>query len=104
MVTAHYHVTNFGPLFQPYVGGGASYTIVFRSQSLGLSDLSVRNAFGAVAQGGIEAMVNEHWGLVLDAKKIFVTTGAKGTAGGVPASASVRLDPLVVMGGVTYHL
>lgn len=103
VLSAHYHFTNFGPLFQPYVGAGVNYTLVWNEKDKAIKNLKVDNAFGFVLQAGIESDFNEHWGTFVDVKKIFLETDATGTVGGAPASGKIDLDPWIVMAGVTYR-
>lgn len=39
VVSVHYHFTNFGPKFKPYVGIGGNYTIVLRERDATVEDL-----------------------------------------------------------------
>ncbi|MFG1307030.1 OmpW family outer membrane protein [Xanthobacter autotrophicus] len=103
VLSAHYHFTNFGPLFQPYLGAGVNYTLVWNEKDRAVRDLKVDNAFGFVLQAGIESDISEHWGSFVDVKKIFLTTDATGLVGGVPATADIDLNPWILMGGVTYR-
>ncbi len=87
----------------PYVGAGVNYTIVFRSKDGFISNLDVRNAFGPVAEVGVEWRIDRDWSVSLDARKIFLKTKATGVLpamGGAAAHADVRLDPLVVFAAV----
>ncbi|MFC2253508.1 OmpW family protein [Labrys portucalensis] len=103
ILSAHYHFTNFGPLFKPYVGAGVNYTLVWNEKDKAIKNLKVDNAFGFVLQAGIESDFNERWGTFVDVKKIFLETDATGIVGGAPASANIDLDPWIVMAGVTYR-
>lgn len=100
--TAQYHFTNFGP-FQPYVGVGPLLLIVFSEHDGALSHFRVDPALGAVAQVGADVMLSDRWGVFVDVKKGYLRTHSKGYLGALPISADVKLDPLVVSGGVTYR-
>ncbi len=89
--------------FRPYVGAGINYTIVLDSQDGAITSLKVKSAFGSVVQAGLDVSLGQRWGLFLDVKKIFLKTTADGMVGSAPASASVRIDPLLVHGGVSYR-
>ena len=89
--------------FRPYVGAGVNYTIVLDSQDGAITSLKVKSAFGSVVQAGFDVLLGQRWGLFLDLKKIFLRTTADGMVGPAPTSASVRLDPLLVHGGVSYR-
>lgn len=101
-LTAQYHFTNFGP-FQPYVGVGPLLMIVFSEHDGALSRFRVDPALGAVAQVGADVMLSDRWGVFVDVKKGYLRTHSKGYLGPLPISADVKLDPLVVSGGVTYR-
>lgn len=97
-----YNLLTSGPI-RPYVGAGVNYTIVFKSKDGFISNLDVKNAFGAVAQVGVEIPLDGDWSISLDARKIFLKTKASGSLpamGGAAANANVRLNPLVVFASV----
>ena len=104
VVSTHYHFTSFGPSFEPYIGGGVAYMMIFDEQDGALSDLDVDNAFGPVLQFGVESRLNEHWALFADFKKIWLETEATGKIGNLPARADVSIDPFVTMIGFGYRL
>jgi outer membrane protein len=88
---------------RPYIGAGVNYTVVLDSQDGSITSLKVKNAFGSVLQAGFDIPLGQRWGLFLDVKKVFLKTTADGFVGTAPASASVRLDPLLIHGGVSYR-
>jgi outer membrane protein len=97
-----YNLLTSGPI-RPYVGAGVNYTIVFKSEDGFISNLDVKNAFGAVAQLGVEVPLDDAWSISLDARKIFLKTKASGSLpamGGAAANADIRLNPLVVFASV----
>ena len=87
-LTLQYHFTDFGA-FKPYVGAGVNYT-VFYNQNAGntplngvaVTGLSVGNSFGAVGQVGFEYMLDRHWGLNFDVKKLFLEPNYTATVNG----------------------
>jgi len=116
-----YHFTQFGA-FKPYVGVGANYTVFF-NQSAGMAptplpaaggavatitSLHVNNAFGAAAQAGFDYMLDQHWGLNVDVKKLYLQPGYSATAfvPAVPVNLAVNgtahINPWLVGAGVTY--
>lgn len=103
-LTLQYHFTDFGA-FKPYVGAGINYSMFYSQSSAdGFSKLDVDNHFGAALQVGFDYMVNEHWGVNFDVKKIFLKTDWKvdsATLG--PLSGSARIDPWLIGAGVTYR-
>lgn len=113
MLTGHYHFTNFGP-FQPYIGAGVAYAIIFKNNDNTLVDLDVKNNFGFVLQGGFDYMLTRNWGLFLDVKYVWLETDATANVitspasiaaglAGLPVTAHVKLDPWVVFTGITYR-
>ncbi|MFS8038967.1 OmpW/AlkL family protein [Xanthobacter sp. AM11] len=101
-LTAHYHFKDFGPI-QPYVGAGVGYSIIFNSTSGAVQNLSVRGAPAFVLQAGVDYILARNWAVFFDVKKLFLSVDATGTLGGVPVSADVKLDPLVLFTGITYR-
>lgn len=101
IVAANYHFPSKGR-FQPFVGAGFNYTIVFDTKDSGLTNLEADNAFGAVLRVGFDYMVNDSDGIFFSANKVFVNTKATGNAialGGAPVAAQIDLDPLILHTG-----
>lgn len=103
VASIHYHFTNFGPLFQPYVGPGINYTIVFNNRDGAVQNLKINSAVGIVLQGGFESRISDRIGLFVDAKKIFLDTNGRGFVGEAPVAASIKVNPLIVSGGLSFH-
>lgn len=101
-VMAQYHFNPEGR-FQPYVGGGASFLIVFDTKDGALNDLEADSAVGTVLQAGANFMANDRWGGFVDVKKAWVGTVAKANLGPTPVRAKVKVDPLVLNAGLTYR-
>ncbi len=99
MLTAHYHFTGFGG-FQPYIGGGVVWNIVLANGSLALPNYALQSNVGGVLQAGVDYYFNSHWGLFVDAKKLFLTTGVTSS---LPLNAQVNLDPWIFTTGVVYR-
>jgi len=107
-LTLQYHFTDFGA-FKPYVGAGVNYTW-FYSQSAGNSTVSgltvtrsnLHNAFGWALQAGFDYMIDQHWGLNVDVKKLFLRADWDGTINGLPFTGKANLDPWLIGAGVTY--
>lgn len=89
--------------FQPYVGAGASFLIVFDTKDGALNDLEADSAVGTALQAGADIMVNDRWGMFVDVKKAWVGTVAKANLGPTPVRAKVKVDPLVANVGLTYR-
>jgi len=136
-----YHFTELGR-FQPYVGLGVNYTSFFDVKAanspasvLGTSHIDVGalqgvpggpympgtasvtglhigDSFGAVAQVGFDFMIDRHWGLNVDVKKVWMRPEYSATAvvdipnvGAMEQyiSGSAHIDPWIIGGGVTYR-
>jgi len=110
-ITAQYHFTDFGP-FQPYVGAGVNYTLFYSQTAanaplggLAVTSLHIHNAFAPALQAGFDYMLNAHWGLNVDAKKLFLApsyTAMVNNAIGV--SGTAHIDPWLVGAGITYRM
>lgn len=100
-VTLQYHFTNFGA-FKPYVGAGLNYTMFYSQKGIGaLTDIKVKNSFGFAAQAGFDYMLDDHWGLNLDVKKLYLRP--EWSANGGTLSGKAKLDPWLIGTGVTYR-
>ena len=105
MLTANYHFRQFGA-FQPFLGAGLAYTIVFGTEDNTIVNLRVNNSIGAVIRGGFDVMFSDRWGAFMSVSKVFVSTNASGNAatlGGAPVSAHISFNPLVLFSGITYR-
>ncbi|HEY6434893.1 MAG TPA: OmpW family outer membrane protein [Acetobacteraceae bacterium] len=105
MLVANYHFRQFGA-FQPFLGAGITYTVVFGTQDNAISNLKVNNSIGAVLRTGFDVMFSDRWGAFLSISKAFVATNASGNAAiptldGAPVSAHVNFNPLVLFSGIT---
>ncbi|MBZ8133666.1 OmpW family protein [Afifella sp. IM 167] len=102
-LTLQYHFTNFGA-FQPYVGAGVNYTIFYGTEAKSLSAFEIENTFGLALQAGADYMLNEHWGLNLDVKKIFLEPDWNGRlANGTAVKGKAEMNPWLIGAGVTYR-
>ena len=110
VLTLQYHFTNFGA-FKPYVGVGVNYTI-FYGQTAGnvangagviVTRSHLHNSFGAVAQIGFDYMIDRHWGLNVDVKKVWLRPSWDGDSNVGALTGQVELDPWLIGGGVTYR-
>ncbi|WP_245312730.1 OmpW/AlkL family protein [Bradyrhizobium macuxiense] len=108
-LTLQYHFTGFGP-FKPYIGAGINYT-AFLSQSaartpiagLVVTDLHVNNTVSPAIQFGFDYMVDRHWGLNFDVKKLWLRPDYSATVNGtIPVTGRANIDPWLISGGVTY--
>ncbi|RVD08015.1 OmpW family protein, partial [Mesorhizobium sp. M2A.F.Ca.ET.029.05.1.1] len=101
-LTLQYHFTDFGA-FKPYVGAGLNYTI-FYNQDAGSADaLHVKNTFGGALQVGFDYMLDQHWGVNFDVKKLFLEPKFDVTVGGTNLTGKAKLNPWLIGTGVTYR-
>ena len=102
-LTLQYHFTNFGA-FKPYVGAGVNYTVFYNQDATGVEYLKVKNAFGGALQIGFDYMLNEHWGVNFDVKKLFLEPKFDATLiGGTEVSGKAKLNPWLIGTGITYR-
>ena len=99
-LTAHYHFKDFGRL-QPYIGAGPAFMYVFDEKDGAMSALRVEHAAGFAFQVGADYMLSSHLGLFVDVKKAILRTEAKGYFGPAPINADLKLDPVVIHGGLS---
>ncbi|XKF16707.1 outer membrane beta-barrel protein [Halomonas sp. BLK-85] len=86
---------------QPYVGAGINYT-TFDDESVDITGVSLDldDSWGAAGQVGIDLLIDDNWALNAAAWYIDIDTDA--TVAGDDAG-TVNIDPLVVMGGLSYR-
>ena len=101
-LTLQYHFTDFGA-FKPYVGAGVNYTYFYSQDAKSADALNVHGAFGGALQIGADYMLDDHWGLNFDVKKIFLKPDFNVTVGGAKLKGTADLDPWLIGGGVTYR-
>ncbi len=101
-LTLQYHFTNFGK-FKPYVGAGINYTIFYNQKAESADSIRVKNTFGAALQVGFDYMFDQHWGVNLDVKKLFLEPRFDVTVGGAPLTGTAKLNPWLIGAGVTYR-
>lgn len=99
-LTLQYHFTNFGA-FKPYVGAGVNYTIFYNQSARDVNHLDVKNAWGGALQVGFDYMLDQHWGLNLDVKKLFLEPKFEVNNGTYTGKA--KLNPWLIGAGVTYR-
>lgn len=99
-LTVQYHFTDFGK-YKPYLGAGANYTL-FYNENVGPSITSIHygNSFGPALQAGMDYMLDDHWMLNFDVKKVWINSDVKINGGAV--RADVDIDPWLVGVGVGY--
>lgn len=99
-LTLQYHFDGFGPL-KPYLGVGVNYSIFFGEQERGgFNGFRLTNSVAPALQAGFDYMLDEHWGLNVDVKKLLLDTKVKLNAGTI--RGRVDVDPWIVGAGITY--
>ncbi|WP_374115082.1 OmpW/AlkL family protein [Ancylobacter mangrovi] len=101
-LTLQYHFTDFGA-FKPYVGAGVNYTIFFDQKADSADSLDVHDTWGFALQAGFDYMLDEHWGVNVDVKKLFLQPDFDVTVAGTALTGKADLDPWIVGLGVTYR-
>lgn len=94
---------------RPYIGAGINYTTFFDAdfnqtgKDASLSDLSVKDSWGAAGQVGLDYMVNENWLLNMSVWYMDIDTEVKFKAGGEEQNIKTRIDPWVFMFSAGYR-
>ncbi|MER9690260.1 OmpW family protein [Mesorhizobium sp. M0139] len=101
-LTLQYHFANFGA-FKPYIGAGVNYTIFYNQHAGSADALHVKNTFGTALQVGFDYMVDQHWGVNFDVKKLFLKPDFDVTVDGAKQTGRAELDPWLIGAGVTYR-
>lgn len=105
IVSGLYAPRAFGS-FRPYVGAGLVYAWVLETTGGDVQALDASSEWGFVAQAGCDARLGRQWSVFVDARKLYLGTTVSGLIaplGGVLATASVDLDPLILSAGVGYR-
>jgi outer membrane protein len=99
-LTAQYHFTQFGQ-WKPYVGAGVNYTVFFgEDKGTSVTSVDYDNSFGPALQAGVDYMLDDHWMVNFDVKKIWINTDVKFNSGAI--AADVDINPWVIGVGVGY--
>ena len=107
--TANYHFTSLGS-FQPYLGAGLAPVFSFRQSDGYNVNVTVDPSIGLVLQGGADYMIDQHWGLSFDVKKLFSYNVSHATAqntafGQLPLASTqeTHFTPWILSTGLTYR-
>jgi len=76
--------------FQPYAGVGLVDALI-----------STKDGVGWAVEGGFDYFVNRNWSVFFDAKYLCLGVAATRTLG-APVTATVRLNPTILTGGLGY--
>lgn len=102
-LTLQYHFTDLGA-FKPYIGAGVNYTIFYNQDAAGAIDrLKVKNSWGAALQVGFDYMLDDHWGVNFDVKKLFLEPKFEADVAGGTVTGKAKLNPWLIGAGVTYR-
>lgn len=101
-LTVQYHPLRTG-MFRPYVGAGAAYMHIFSTKDGAFQNVEIDDDLAPALEAGTDIMLTPRYGLFLDVKKAFLRTHARGTFGGAPVAADIRMDPWAVSAGVSVH-
>lgn len=100
-VTLQYHFTPDSK-FSPYVGAGLNYSMFYgEDTATGFTDLDVDGGIGYALQAGADYWINDHWGVNLDVKKLWLDVDASLNNGAI--TADVDLDPWIIGAGISYR-
>ncbi len=100
-LTLQYH---FSPdqTWSPYVGAGVNYSMFFgEDAAAGFTDLEIDGGFGWALQAGMDYWLDEHWGLNIDVKKVWLDIDVKLNNGAI--TSDTELDPWIFGAGVAYR-
>ena len=106
---AQYYFGDANSKVRPYVGAGINYTTFFNEdfndtgKAAGLSDLSLKDSWGAAGQVGLDYLINRDWLLNMSVWYMDIDTDVKFKANGVDQKVSTRLDPWVFMFSAGYR-
>ncbi|MCI5060032.1 MAG: outer membrane beta-barrel protein [Alphaproteobacteria bacterium] len=100
-LTLQYHFTPDNK-FSPYLGAGINYTLPYaENDGRDTTSLQADGSVGWALQGGADYWLDEHWGVNLDVKKVWVDVDASINNGAI--TGEVELDPWIVGAGVSYR-
>jgi len=106
---AQYYFFDSNSAVRPYVGVGLNYTTFYDAtfnqtgKDAGLSDLSVKDSWGAAGQVGLDYQINRDWMLNASLWYMDIDTDVKFKAGGEAQTIHTRIDPWVFFFGVGYR-
>ena len=109
-LTVDYHFTQLGA-FQPYVGIGIAPLFSLRQKNAFDTGVTVDPTVGLVLQAGTDVMIDRHWGVSFDVKKVFAYGKSHGTGifttgtGALPilSEQHTHYQPWLLTTGVVYR-
>jgi outer membrane protein len=106
---AQWYFGNSKSKVRPYVGVGINYTTFFDTdfnqtgKDAGLTDLSVKDSWGAAGQVGLDYMINPNWLLNMSVWYMDIDTEVKFKHNGEQQNINTRIDPWVFMFSAGYR-
>jgi len=106
---AQWYFGDAGSKVRPYVGAGVNYTTFFdekfndTGKAAGLSDLSLKDSWGAAGQVGLDYLINRDWLINMSVWYMDIDTEVRFKAGDQQQNISTRLDPWVFMFSAGYR-
>ncbi|MGD1038459.1 MAG: OmpW family outer membrane protein [Roseiarcus sp.] len=106
-ITALYHFNQLGA-FQPYAGGGFAPVFSIAQKNGSATGVTVDPTVGLVLQAGADYMIDNHWGLSVDVKRLFAdgvthTTGLAGDPFPVAGTLKTQFNTWTLSTGVVYR-
>lgn len=108
-VTANYYLLDASSKFQPYIGAGVNFTIIFDEEftaandGAGLTDLDLDNSFGLTAQVGADYHIDDKWHVNASVRWIDIDTEASFKVGEADGAVNdIQIDPTVVTLSIGY--
>jgi outer membrane protein len=103
-LTVQYHFFPHGPI-SPYIGAGVNVSWFYNTQPARpvVTKFTLNNSWGPAIQAGVDWNFAGHWFANVDAKQIFLHTGAHLNTVIGSVKANTALDPLVVGAGIGYR-
>jgi outer membrane protein W len=99
-----WHLNEHGAI-RPYLGAGASYTILhnIEKKSSGFTGVNFKDPIGLVLDGGLEWRLSTKWGLNADVRYVAIETSSRATFVGTRSSVELDSRPLIAAAGIVYH-
>ena len=80
-----------------------NYTVFYNQEPDAANSLKVKNQLGAALQVGADYMIDDHWGVNVDVKKLFLEPSFDVNVGGTDLSGKANLNPWMIGTGITYR-
>lgn len=92
--------------FNPYVGVGVNYTYFYNvdhGSNPAVNSISYENTFGPALQIGADYMIDDHWLVNVDVKKVYIQPEVTVNTAVGKLTPTVHIDPVIVGIGVGYR-